>query len=77
MEENKKYKISADLAQELIEFFENPFDGTKDAIQLLKSGDPLSEQEINKVVAVLGKFPAFAVYQVLGKLSTKIEEVEA
>jgi len=75
MSEDKKYKISEDLTNEIIGFLENPFDGTREAIDLLKSNDILTEEEINRVISILGKFPAFSVYQILGKLSSKVEEI--
>ena len=75
MSEDKKYKISTELTQEIIGFLENPFDGTREAIDLLKSNDILTEEEINRVIAILGKFPAFAVFQILGQLSSKVEEI--
>ena len=45
------------------------------SIDLLKLNDILTEQEINKVIAILGKFPAFAVFQILGQLSSKVDEI--
>lgn len=76
MADQKSYKISPELAKEILDFLENPFEGTLEAKGLLTNNDIFTADEVNKIVAIIGKFPAFAVYKILGQLSSKVEEVE-
>lgn len=79
MSENKKtYIVSKDLIDKIIDFLENPFDNTKESIEILKSKDSFTEDEINKIVALLGKFPAYSVYPIIDlfKGNLKVEEID-
>jgi hypothetical protein len=79
MSENKKtYIVSKDLINKIIDFLENPFDNAKESIEILKSKDSFTEDEINKIIALLGKFPAYSVYPIIDlfKGNLKVEEIE-
>jgi hypothetical protein len=79
MSENKKtYIVSKDLIDKIVDFLENPFDNTKESIEILKSKDSFTEDEINKIVALLGKFPAYSVYPIIDlfKGNLKVEEID-
>lgn len=76
---NKKiYTISNDLIDKIVDFLENPFDNTKESIEMLKNKDSFTEEEINKIVTLLGKFPAYSVYPIIDlfKGNLKVEEIE-
>jgi len=79
MSENKKtYIVSRDLINRIIDFLENPFDNAKESIEILKSKDSFTEDEINKIIALLGKFPAYSVYPIIDsfKGNLKVEEID-
>ena len=76
MTDQKNYKISPELAKEILDFLENPFEGTSEARGLLQNNDIFTADEVNKIVAIIGKFPAYSVYKILGQLSTKVEQIE-
>jgi len=79
MSESKKtYIVSKDLIEKIVDFLENPFDNTKESIEILKSKDSFTEDEINKIVALLGKFPAYSVYPIIDlfKGNLKVEEID-
>jgi hypothetical protein len=76
MSDQKNYKISPELAEQIIDFLENPFEGLREAKELLQNNDIFTADEVNRIVAIIGKFPAFSVYKILGQLSTKVEEIE-
>jgi hypothetical protein len=79
MSENKKtYIVSRDLINKIIDFLENPFDNAKESVEILKSKDSFTEDEINKIVALLGKFPAYSVYPIIDsfKGNLKVEEID-
>jgi hypothetical protein len=79
MSENKKtYIVSRDLINKIIDFLENPFDNAKESIEILKSKDSFTEDEINKIIALLGKFPAYSVYPIIDsfKGNLKVEEID-
>lgn len=79
MSENQKtYIVSKDLIDKIVDFLENPFDNTKESIEILKSKDSFTEDEINKIVALLGKFPAYSVYPIIDlfKGNLKVEEID-
>ena len=79
MSENKKtYIVSRDLINKIIDFLENPFDNAKESVEILKSKDSFTEDEINKIIALLGKFPAYSVYPIIDsfKGNLKVEEID-
>ena len=79
MPDNKKsYIVSKDLIDKIVDFLENPFDNTKESIEMLKSKDYFTEDEINKIITLLGKFPAYSVYPIIDlfKGNLKVEEIE-
>lgn len=79
MPEIKKiYTITDDLKKIIADFLENPFDNSKEAIELVKSKDSFTEGEINQIINLLGKFPAYLVYPIIDsfKGNLKIEEIE-
>jgi hypothetical protein len=79
MSENKKvYIISTDLVDKIVNFLENPFDNTKESIEMLKSKNSFTEEEVNKIIALLGKFPAYSVYPIIDlfKGNLKVEEID-
>jgi hypothetical protein len=76
MSETKIYNIPRDLSDKIREFLENPFEGIGEAKSLLKEKEQFTEDEINKIVALIGKFPAYSVYQILGQISEKVIEVD-
>jgi hypothetical protein len=77
-ESKKSYIVSKDLVNKIVDFLENPFDNTKESIEILKSKDSFTEEEINKIIALLGKFPAYSVYPIIDlfKGNLKVEEIE-
>jgi hypothetical protein len=77
-ESKKSYIVSKDLVDKIVDFLENPFDNTKESIEILKSKDSFTEEEINKIIALLGKFPAYSVYPIIDlfKGNLKVEEIE-
>jgi hypothetical protein len=76
MPETKIYNIPRDLSDKIRDFLENPFEGIAEAKNLLKEKEEFTEEEINKIVALIGKFPAYSVYQILGQISEKVIEVD-
>ena len=77
MSEAKKiYTLSAELRNKIVDFLENPFDNTKESVEVLKTKNSFTEEEINKIVALLGKFPAYSVYPIIDlfKVNLKVEE---
>jgi hypothetical protein len=77
MSEAKKiYTLSEDLRNKIVDFLENPFDNTKESVEVLKTKNSFTEEEINKIVALLGKFPAYSVYPIIDlfKVNLKVEE---
>lgn len=76
MSETKIYNIPRDLSDKIGEFLENPFEGMAEAKNLLKEKEQFTEEEINKIVSLMGKFPAYSVYQILGEISGKVIEVD-
>jgi len=79
MSETKKlYTITEDLRKIISDFLESPFDNTRELIELLKSKESFTEDEINQIVNLLGKFPAYLVYPIIDsfKGNLKIEEID-
>jgi hypothetical protein len=77
MSEVKKiYTLSEELRNKIVDFLENPFDNTKESVEVLKTKNSFTEEEINKIVALLGKFPAYTVYPIIDlfKVNLKVEE---
>jgi hypothetical protein len=77
-EKEKIFKITPELRQSIIDYLENPFDNTKETLDLLKNRDSLTIEEINQIISLLGKFPAYSVYPIINEFrgNLKIEEVE-
>lgn len=77
-EDKKTYIVSKDLINKIVDFLENPFDNAKESIGILKSKDSFTEDEINKIIALLGKFPAYSVYPIIDlfKGNLKVEEID-
>ena len=77
-ESPKVYVISKDLSDKILEFLENPFDTTKECTEMLKSINSFTEEEINQIISLLGKFPAYLVYPIIDsfKGNLKVEEIE-
>jgi hypothetical protein len=79
MSEIKKiYTVTDDLRKIIADFLESPFDNIKESIELVRSKDTFTEEEINQIINLLGKFPAYLVYPIIDsfKGNLKIEEVE-
>jgi hypothetical protein len=79
MPEIKKiYTVTDDLRKIIGDFLESPFDNIKESIELVRSKDTFTEEEINQIINLLGKFPAYLVYPIIDsfKGNLKIEEVE-
>jgi hypothetical protein len=74
----KLYHVSEELKVMILDFLMNPFDSTIETIKLLENKSSLTEEEINKVVNLLGKFPAYSVYPIIEQFkgNLKIEEIE-
>lgn len=74
----KAYVVSKDLTDKILEFLENPFDTTKECAEILRTKNSFTEEEINKIIALLGKFPAYLVYPIIDsfKGNLKVEEIE-
>ena len=72
------YTVNQDLNQIIINFLQDSMAPSLEAINLLKIKDKLDFKEINKIVSVLGKFPANEVWPILDRFSSslKVEEVE-
>lgn len=77
-EKEKVYKITDEFRELIVNFLLDPFDGTIETIKLLQDRDSFTEDEINQVVTLLGRFPAYNVYTIISKFKEhlKIEEVE-
>lgn len=77
-EKEKVYKITDEFRELIVNFLLDPFDGTIETIKLLQDRDSFTENEINQVVTLLGRFPAYNVYTIISKFKEhlKIEEVE-
>ena len=77
-ERGKIFKITNELRQSIIDYLENPFDNTKETLDLLKNKDSLTIDEINQIISLLGKFPAYSVYPIINEFrgNLKIEEIE-
>jgi hypothetical protein len=77
-EKEKIFKITSELRQSIIDYLENPFDNTKETLDLLRNRDSLTIEEINQIISLLGKFPAYSVYPIINEFrgNLKIEEVE-
>jgi hypothetical protein len=77
-EKEKIFKITNELRQSIIDYLENPFDNTKETLDLLKNKDSLTIDEINQIISLLGKFPAYSVYPIINEFkgNLKIEEIE-
>ena len=79
MSENPKiYVVSKDLTEKILDFLENPFDNTKECTEMLKNKNSFTEEEINQIISLLGKFPAYLVYPIIDsfKGNLKVEEIE-
>ena len=79
MPETKKiYTVTEDLRKIISDFLESPFDNTKDSIEMIRSKKSFTEEEINQIINLLGKFPAYLVYPIIDsfKGNLKIEEIE-
>jgi hypothetical protein len=79
MSEIKKiYTVTDDLRKIIADFLESPFDNIKESIELVRGKDNFTEEEINQIINLLGKFPAYLVYPIIDsfKGNLKIEEVE-
>lgn len=79
MSEIKKvYSVTPDLRKIIADFLENPFDNTKESIELIKNQESFTEEEINQIINLLGRFPAYLVYPIIDsfKGNLKIEEIE-
>ena len=79
MSEIKKiYTVTDDLIKIIADFLESPFYNIKESIELVRGKDTFTEEEINQIINLLGKFPAYLVYPIIDsfKGNLKIEEVE-
>lgn len=78
-EKEKIYQITPEFKEIIINFLLNPFDGTIEIIKLLQNKDSFTEEEINQVVTLLGKFPAYNVYTIISQFKDhlKIEDIES
>lgn len=78
MSGNRKiYTIEENLKNSIVEFLRNPFDNYQNLIELIQSKESFTEEEINQVVNLLGKFPAYSVYPLIDRFkgNLKIEEI--
>lgn len=73
----KTYIMEANLKNLILDFLNQPFDSYQHLIQLLQSKDSFTETEINQIVNLLGKFPAYSVYPLIDQFkgNLKVEEV--
>lgn len=73
----KKYLMEAVLKNSILDFLNNPFDNYQNLMELLKSKDSFTEKEINEIISLLGKFPAYSVYPLIDlfKGNLKVEEI--
>lgn len=76
-EKEKVYQLSPEFRKSIVEFLLNPFDSTIEVIKLLEEKETFSETEINKVVSLLGKFPAYSVFPIIDQFkgNLKVEEI--
>lgn len=74
----KKYLMEESLKNLILDFLNQPFDNYQNLIQLLQSKDSFTETEVNQIVNLLGKFPAFSVYPIIDQFkgNLKVEEIE-
>jgi hypothetical protein len=70
----KNYTMGEELKKSLIEFLKNPFDNYQDLTNLVESKDTFTETEINKIVTLLGKFPAYSVYPLIDSFRGNLKE---
>ncbi len=73
----KKYIMEENLRESLADFLKNPFDNYQELIGLIESKSSFTESEINKIVSLLGKFPAYSVYPLIDQFkgNLKVEEI--
>ena len=67
-----KYKINDDIRNSINNFLEPVF-STK---ELLDSGRDLTEDEINKLLSVLGNFPAYNVYEIIDSIRSGVNVID-
>lgn len=72
----KNYIIQDILKKSLLDFLENPFDDYMELVELIKSKNSFTENEINQIVSLLGKFPAFSVYPIIDLFRENLKIVE-
>jgi hypothetical protein len=70
----KKYIMEENLRESLADFLKNPFDNYQELIGLIESKSSFTESEINKIVSLLGKFPAYSVYPVIDLFKGNLKE---
>jgi hypothetical protein len=70
----KKYIMEENLRESLEDFLKNPFDNYQELIGLIENKNTFTESEINKIVSLLGKFPAYAVYPVIDLFKGNLKE---
>lgn len=73
----KLYRLNDKFKKSIMDYLSNPFDSSIEIINLLEKKDIFSETEINQVVSLLGKFPAYSVYSLIDQFkgNLKVEEI--
>jgi len=70
----KQYIMEENLRESLVDFLKNPFDKYQELISLVESKNSFTESEINQIVSLLGKFPAYSVYPVIDLFKGNLKE---
>ena len=58
-ESQKLYRLNDEFKKSIVDYLMNPFDSSIEVLKLLEEKETFSEAEINRVVSLLGKFPAY------------------
>ena len=77
-ESQKLYRLNDEFKKSIVDYLMNPFDSSIEVLKLLEEKETFSETEINQVVSLLGKFPAYSVYPLIDQFkgNLKVEEIE-
>lgn len=70
----KQYTMEENLKNSVMDFLRNPFDNYQNLIELVESKNSFTESEINQIVSLLGKFPAYSVYPLIDLFRGNLKE---
>lgn len=70
----KQYTMGENLKESVVDFLKNPFDNYQSLIDLVESKNSFTETEINQIISLLGKFPAYSVYPLIDSFRGNLKE---